>query len=305
MSRVLALVGPTAAGKTALALEVAGALGAEIVSMDSTMVYRGMDIGTDKPPAADLARVPHHLVDVLEPSQTLTVAGFQAMARAAVDGVIARGGLPLLVGGSGLYFRAVVDPLDFPPTDPAVRERLEREALAEGPLALHERLRAADPEAAARIDPPNVRRTIRALEVLEVTGRRFSSFRTAWERPASLYDLVAVGLAEPRDELGRRIEARVDAQMARGLVAEVEGLVAAGLRSSATSVQALGYAQVLAHLDGRLTLPEAIEETKRRTRRFARRQLVWFQADPRVTWFTSDPAGAATALLANRKGRAA
>jgi tRNA dimethylallyltransferase len=308
---VLAIVGPTAVGKTALSLEVAEALGAEVVSMDSAMVYRGMDIGTDKPAPPELARVPHHLVDVIEPSHTLTVAQFQSMARAAVAGILDRGRLPLLVGGSGLYFRALVDPLEFPGTDPAVRDRLEQEAVEQGSMALYERLRGADPEAATHIDPSNARRTIRALEVLEVTGRPFSSFRTSWEERRSLYDLTVVGLTEPRAELHRRIEARVDSQMARGLVGEVERLVREErLRESATAVQALGYAQVLAHLDGRLSLPEATEEAKARTRRFARRQVSWFQADPRVTWFPSDPAGAAQALLAkankpNKKGRAA
>jgi tRNA dimethylallyltransferase len=300
--RVLAIVGPTAAGKTALSLEVAGALDAEVVSMDSTMVYRGMDIGTDKPSAADLQRVPHHLVDVVEPSQTLTVAQFQSMARAAVAGVVARGRLPLLVGGSGLYFRAVVDLLEFPGTDPVVRTRLEREAREQGAVALYERLAALDPEAASHIDPPNARRTIRALEVLEATGRLFSSFRTSWEEPRSLYDLTVIGLTEPRPDLHRRIEARVESQVARGLVAEVERLVREqGLRDSATAVQALGYAQVLAHLDGRLSLEEAVEETKMRTRRFARRQMSWFQADPRVTWFISDRQAAAAHLRAYKK----
>jgi tRNA dimethylallyltransferase len=300
--RVLAIVGPTAAGKTSLSLEVAEALDAEVVSMDSTMVYRGMDIGTDKPSPADLQRVRHHLVDVLEPSHTLTVAQFQSMARAAVAGVLARGRLPVLVGGSGLYFRAVVDPLEFPGTDPVVRKRLEREAQELGPVALYERLAAVDPEAASHIDPLNARRTIRALEVLEATGRLFSSFRTSWEQPRSLYDLTVVGLTEPRPELHRRIEARVESQVARGLVAEVERLVREErLRDSATAVQALGYAQVLAHIDGRLSLEEAVEETKVRTRRFARRQMGWFQADARVTWFTSDRQGAASHLLAYKK----
>ena len=299
---VLAVVGPTAAGKTALALEVAEAIDAEIVSVDSALVYRGMDIGTDKPPPAELARVPHHLVDVVDPSHTLTVAEFQALARKAVAGIAARGRTPLLVGGSGLYFRAAVDPLEFPGTDPEVRSRLEREAEAVGPGELHDRLRAADPRAAAAIDPANLRRTIRALEVLEVTGRPFSAFRTGWDRPRSIYDLTVVGLTWPRPELDRRIDARVDGYVARGLVAEVERLARAGLRSSATSAQALGYAQVLAHLDGRLSLDEAVEETKRRTRRFARRQERWFRADARVAWFPSDPAGAAAHLLARKRG---
>jgi tRNA dimethylallyltransferase len=306
--RVLAIVGPTAAGKTALALEVAGALDAEVVSMDSALVYRGMDIGTDKPSPPELARVPHHLVDVVPPSHTLTVSEFQSMARAAVAGILARRRLPLLVGGSGLYFRAVVDPLEFPGTDPVVRGRLEQEAAERGAMALHERLGVADPEAATHIHPLNARRTIRALEVLEVTGRPFSSFRTSWEQPRSLYDLTVVGLTEPRPELDRRIDARVESQLARGLVAEVERLVREGLRDSATAVQALGYAQVLAHLDGRLSLQEATDQTKARTRRFARRQLAWFRADPRVTWFTSDAPGAAAHLLAHRspkKGEAA
>ena len=303
--KVLALVGPTTAGKTALALEAARDLGAEVVSMDSTMVYRGMDIGTDKPSAADLARIPHHLVDVVEPSHTLTVSEFQAMARAAVDGILARGRTPLLVGGSGLYFRAVVDPLEFPATDPRVRARLEQEAQAVGGAALYGRLKEVDPRAASCIDEANVRRTIRALEVLEVTGRPFSSYRTAWEAPRSLYDLTVAGLTLPRDELDRRIEARVDAQIERGLVGEVQRLAAGGFRASTTSVQALGYAQILAHLDGRLTLAEAVAETKARTRRFARRQLSWFQADARVTWFASDPHGAAAFLRQQTPGRAA
>ena len=176
-------------------------------------------------------------------------------------------------------------------------------------MALYERLEAADPEAATHIHPFNARRTIRALEVLEVTGRRFSSFRTSWELPRSLYDLTVIGLAEPRPELDRRIDARVESQLARGLVAEVERLVREErLRDSATAVQALGYAQILAHLDGRLSLQEALDQTKGRTRRFARRQMAWFRADPRVTWFMSDAPGAAAHLLAHRspkKGEAA
>jgi tRNA dimethylallyltransferase len=300
---VLALVGPTAAGKSALAIAaaerlLAGGIAVEIVSMDSAMVYRGMDIGTDKPSAAELARVPHRLIDVADASETVTVARFQAMARRAVADLHAAGRLPLLVGGSGLYFRAVVDPLEFPGTDPAVRARLEADAEVAGAAAMYQRLQEVDPTAAAFVDPPNVRRTIRALEVYEVTGRPFSSFKTAWEPRRSIYDVTVAGLTWPRQELGARIDARVDAQIARGLVAEVEALVAAGMRRSLTSVQALGYAQVLAHLDGTVSLPGAVAEAKLRTRRFARRQESWFRADPRVGWFPSDPAGAAAHLEA-------
>lgn len=302
MSRpqVLAIVGPTAAGKTALGLQVAGMLDAEIVSIDSAMPYRGMDIGTDKPAPGELARVRHHLIDILQPDQTLTVAMYQALARSAIAGIVERGRVPLLVGGSGLYFRAVVDPLEFPGTDPEIRLRLEAEAAALGPGPLHERLSAVDPLAAAGIEPPNVRRTIRALEVLEVTGRPFSSFRTAWKEPESLYDLTVVGLTCPRGELDRRIGARVRSQISGGLVEEVQRLVAGGFRASVTSVQALGYAQVLAHLDGRLTLAQAEEEIAARTRRFARRQERWFRADSRIRWYPSDPSGAAAHLLASR-----
>lgn len=309
---VLALVGPTAAGKSALALEVARRLAAagrrvEIVSMDSAMVYRGMDIGTDKPSPAELAEVAHRLVDIVDAAQSVTVAQFQVLAREAIAGIHAAGGIPLLVGGSGLYFRAVVDPLEFPATDPAVRARLAAEASELGATALHRRLVAVDPRAAALIEPPNVRRTIRALEVMEVTGRPFSSFRTAWEGRRSVYELTVAGLTWPREELHRRIDARVDRQIERGLVAEVQGLAASGMRSSVTSVQALGYAQVLAHLGGACSLQEAIAEAKLRTRRFARRQESWFRADPRVVWFDSDPAAAGDYLVseAQRTGAGA
>lgn len=290
---VLALVGPTAAGKSAVALEVAPGLGAEVVSLDSTMVYRGMNIGTDKPFPDELARVPHHMVDVVECSHTLTVKEFREMARREIGDVLARGGVPLLVGGSGLYFRAVVDPLEFPPTDPEVRLDLEARAEAGD---LHPLLASLDPEAARRIEPSNSRRVVRALEVIEITGRRFSSFRTAWDEHSSVYRLTVAGLTWPRPELDRRIDARVDRQIARGLVEEVRALAGAGLRRSRTAVQALGYAQALAHLDGTLSLQQAVEQTKRRTRHLARRQLTWFRADPRVVWFDADPEGAAAFL---------
>lgn len=292
---MLAIVGPTAAGKSALAMRLAPGIGAEIVSIDSAAIYRGMDIGTDKPSAEDRARVPHHLLDITEPDETPTVAQFQEAGRACVDEILNRGRVPLLVGGSGLYFRAIVDPLEFPPTDPEVRGRLEAEAYELGGLELFERLEAADPEAASRMHPANVRRTIRALEVIEVTGRPFSSYRVAWDDHQAVYDLRAAGLELPFEQMAERIDARVDALIARGWVAEVAALREAGVRFSATSLQALGYAQILDHLDGRLPLDQAIEETKRRTRKFARRQLRWFRADPRIRWFP-DPDAAAEYL---------
>lgn len=288
-ARVLALVGPTAAGKSALAVEIASQVSAEVVSIDSTAVYRGMDVGTDKPSAEDRALVRHHMVDVVEPDQTQSVAEFQEMARAAIDDVVSRNKVPLLVGGSGLYFRAVVDPLVFPPTDPDVRTRVEEEADAP---EMYRRLQSIDPEAAARIEETNSRRIVRALEVIELTGRKFSSYRTAWDRYESIYDLVPAGLIWPRAELDQRIEARVDAMIDEGLVEEVKNLEARGLRDSLTSVQAIGYAQILSFLDGTISFENAVAEVKRRTKRFARSQETWFKADPRIRWFESDPRSA-------------
>lgn len=276
-------------------MRLAPQIGAEIVSVDSAAIYRGMDIGTGKPSADDRQRVAHHLLDIADPDETPTVAQFQETGRACVDDILGRGRVPLLVGGSGLYFRAIVDPLEFPPTDPEVRGRLEAEVYELGGYEMFERLEASDPEAAARMHPANVRRTIRALEVIEITGRPFSSYRVAWDDRESVYDLRAAGLTLPLEELGARIDARVDALIARGWVEEVAALREAGARFSATSLQALGYAQILDHLDGRLSLDQAIDETKRRTRKFARRQLRWFRADPRITWFT-DPEAAAEYL---------
>lgn len=295
--RVLAIVGPTAAGKSALAMSLAPQIGAEIVSVDSAAIYRGMDLGTDKPGAGDRARVPHHMLDIADPADAPTVADFQRAARVCIDDILGRGRVPLLVGGSGLYFRAVVDPLEFPGTDPAVRSRLEAEGAEAGPDEMYRRLQEVDPQAAARMHPANVRRTIRALEVAEITGRPFSSYRVAWDERVSIYDLLVAGLSPAPEEMDSRIDGRVDHLIARGWVQEVAALRQAGVEFSATSLQALGYAQILGYLDGLHSLEAAIEETKRRTRKFARRQLSWFRADPRIRWFT-DPGAAAEYLTA-------
>lgn len=299
---MLAIVGPTAAGKSALALEVAGSLEAEIVSIDSTQIYRGMDIGTDKVSIERRAEVAHHLIDEVEPDQTVTVKQFRDRARQAIAEIASRGKQPLLVGGSGLYFRAVVDPLRFPGTDPEVRADIEAVADEEGAEAMYRRLEELDPEAASRIQPENARRIVRALEVIELTGRRFSEFRTGWDEYDAIYDLRALGLTKPREELDRRIDERVDRQIEQGLVDEVKGLVDRGMGRSVTSGQALGYAQILRFLDGQVTLDEAIDEIKRRTRRFARRQLSWFRADPRIEWRSDDQEAAAWLQAAARKG---
>jgi tRNA dimethylallyltransferase len=280
---VLAIVGPTAAGKSALALRLAARLDAEIVAVDAFTVYRGMDVGTAKPTPADRLLVPHHMVDVLEPEQEASVAWFQAAARSAISEVQAQGQRPLLVGGSGLYFRAVVDPLEFPPTDPHVRAELEQRWAAD-PFAAHAALATRDPAAAARIAPGNLRRSIRALEVLQLTGRPFSDYRRAWDQHVPIYPgLQVVGVEVDRAELGERIDRRVDAMIDGGLVAECHALRARAL--SPTARQAIGYAEVLDALDGRIDLAEAVRLTKARTRRFAARQQRWFAADPRVRWY--------------------
>jgi tRNA dimethylallyltransferase len=288
LTRHLALVGCTASGKSALALAVARAAGdAEIVSLDSMQVYRGMDVGTAKPTAAELASVPYHLVDVVDPDADWSVRATQDAAAAAIAGIEARGKRALLVGGTGLYVRAVVDGLVVPARDIAVRARLETETSdGRGLAAAYARLAAADPVAAARIEPANRRRIVRALEVIETSGRPFSSFGpglAAYGPPA--VDTALVGVWLPRAELGHRITARFRTMREQGLVDEVRGLAARPAGLSRTAGQALGYKEVLAYLAGDIaTLDEALDLAVRRTRQFARRQRMWFRRDPRVRW---------------------
>jgi tRNA dimethylallyltransferase len=289
---LLALVGPTASGKTEAAMRLAEPLGAEICSVDSMLVYRGMDVGTAKPSAAQRRAVPHHLLDLVDPTQRFTVARFQAEARAAIDGVRSRGAAPLLVGGSGLYFRAVVDELRFPGEDPATRAVLEREAAVTGPGPLYRRLASLDPVAAAKIEPDDVRRIVRALEVPAITGTPFSGYADAWSR----FDRSVVRVAGVRldgEILLARVRDRVSAMFAAGWVEEVEGLLARGSGPWLTSTQAIGYSELVRHLDGRLSLEEAWESTVRRTKNLARRQMAWFRRDPRVRWFDAGETGAA------------
>ena len=288
---LFALVGPTAAGKTEAGLAVAERLGAEIVSVDSMLVYRGMDVGTAKPTPEQRARVPHHLLDVAEPSEPFSVARYQELAREAVAGIRSRGRRVLLVGGSALYERAVVDDLGFPGTDPDTRRDLEAEAAVVGAAGLHERLAAADPAAAAKIEPANVRRTVRALEVAELTGRPFSSFAEGWD----VYEpdrVRAAGVTIPAPALRTRIEGRVAEMLERGWLDEVRGLVERGFGAWLTSAQAIGYAELARHLAGELTLDAAIAGTVKRTRALARRQLAFFRRDPRIRWFEAGEAGA-------------
>ncbi len=282
-----ALVGPTASGKSQAGLALAEAFGSDVASVDSMLVYRGMDIGTAKPSAGDRARVPHHLIDLVEPSERFTVSRFQEEARA----VMAQAGSPLLVGGSGLYFRAVVDGLVFPPEDAVVRAALQAEADELGGDDLYARLSKADPVAAAKIDPANVRRIIRALEVTAITGAPFSDFAKAWERYDPTRARIA-GVAMERDVQARRIGSRVQAMLEAGWLDEVRALVARGFGAWLTATQAIGYAELTRHLDGRLELDEAVEHIVRRTKELARRQTAWFRRDPRIRWFEVGDAGA-------------
>jgi tRNA dimethylallyltransferase len=278
---LVAVVGPTATGKSDLAVDLALALGGEVVNADAMQLYRGMDIGTAKLPLAQRRGVPHHQLDVLDVGDEATVAGYQRHARADLAAIAARGRRPLLAGGSGLYLRAVLDRLEIPPTDPVVRARLEAELDAVGPGDLHRRLAEADPVAAGAILPGNARRVVRALEVIAITGRPFSATLPTQEYVAPA---VQLGLRLERDELDRRIERRVDRMWAEGLVDEVRALLPAGLAQGRTAPRALGYAQVLDLLAGRCTAAEAREATVRATRRFARRQESWFRRDPRIVW---------------------
>ncbi|MEU5086014.1 tRNA (adenosine(37)-N6)-dimethylallyltransferase MiaA [Streptomyces sp. NPDC021356] len=281
--RVIAVVGPTAAGKSDLGVFLAQRLGGEVVNADSMQLYRGMDIGTAKLTPEERGGVPHHLLDVWDVTVTASVAEYQRLARERIDALLADGRWPILVGGSGLYVRGAVDNLQFPGTDPEVRARLEEELTLRGSGALHTRLAAADPEAARAILPGNGRRIVRALEVIEITGQPFMANLPGHD---SVYDTVQIGVDVARPELDERIARRVDRMWDAGLVEEVRALEAHGLRAGRTASRALGYQQVLAALAGECTQEEARAETVRATKRFARRQDSWFRRDPRVHWLS-------------------
>lgn len=285
------LVGPTAVGKSRLAVALARRLidagrPAEVVNADSMLVYRGMDIGTAKPTPAERNGVVHHLIDILDVRQTATVAEFQRLARAAIEDCRRRDVVPIVVGGSALYVRAIVDDFEFPGTDPALRARLEQQLVTVGPETMHRRLGEVDPYAAAQILPGNGRRIVRALEVVELTGRPYGP--TLPEHRYRLPDVVQIGLDIDRPTLDARIATRVDAMWSVGLVVEVDALAAAGLRQGRTASRALGYRQVLEFLDGACTEQEAKDATVAGTRRFARRQDSWFRKDPRIHWLRWD-----------------
>lgn len=282
---VVAVVGPTATGKSDLGLALAQALRGEVVNADASQLYAGMDIGTAKLDHAARQGIPHHQLDVLEVTQEASVAAYQGSARADLAAIRGRGSVPVVVGGSGLYVRALLDRLDIPPTDPGVRARWQARLEREGVAALHALLAERDPAAAAAIEPRNDRRVVRALEVVELTGRPFSATLPTREL---VEPTVLLGLRADREVLDARVARRAEGMWRAGLVEEVEALVGRGLREGRTASRAVGYAQALRQLDGELTRAEAVEDTVVATRRLARRQERWFGPDPRVVWLEHD-----------------
>ncbi len=286
---LVALVGPTAVGKTEAAVALAQRLDMEIVSADSRLFYRGMDIGTAKPTSEERRGVPHHLIDVANPGQTWSLADFQRAAAEAIAGIHLRGRLPLLVGGTGQYVRAVLEGWQAPRAapDPRLRAALESLAARITPHGLHARLALLDPQAAEAIDPRNLRRTVRALEVILTTGRRFSEQRKRGESP---YQVLMLGLFRERQELYARIDARLQAMLEAGFLEEVAGLLRAGYSLDSPALSAIGYRELAAHLRGELTLEQAVTLIKRQTRVFVRRQANWFKRDdPRIQWVQAGP----------------
>ncbi|MDO8963228.1 MAG: tRNA (adenosine(37)-N6)-dimethylallyltransferase MiaA [Coriobacteriia bacterium] len=282
---VVAVVGPTGVGKTAAGEEIALRLGGEIVSADSMQVYRGMDVGTAKA-LPEQRRVPYHCVDLVDPGTPYSAALFQSDARAAIDTLLERARTPVVVGGTGLYVRAALDEMSFPrgmAASPA-REQLERLADVLGPQGIHAYLAERDPESAAMIHPNNVRRVIRAIEMLESDGVPYSEQAAGFAQRRSSYETVYIGLTMDRARLYGRIDARVDAMIASGLLDEVRGLLEIGYREALTATQAIGYKEFVPVIDGTAPLAEAIESVKLSSRRYAKRQLTWFRGDPRITW---------------------
>lgn len=280
---LLCILGPTAVGKTELASRIAARIGGEIVSVDSRQVYCGMDIGTAKPTPEQLKLVPHHMIDCVMPDEPFSAADYQRGADEAIRQIRERGNRPMLVGGSGMYFRAVVDGLfQGPQADPALRQKLRQEAEKFGIPYLYDRLAVLDPKAAEKIHHNDLLRIIRALEVYEKSGKRVSELRKQWDSGEVRYEFTAFGLTRPREELYERIESRVDQMMAEGLLDEARSL--SKYNRDLQAINCLGYKELLAFLDGKYDLNEAIRLIKQNTRRFAKRQLTWFKKDKRISW---------------------
>lgn len=284
-SPLVALVGPTAVGKSELALALARKIGAEIISIDSMQIYRDMDIGTDKPSKEVREEIPHHMIDIITPDRNFSVAEFQKLARQAIEDVLRRGKKAILVGGSGLYFRAVVDPLFFPrgTLNSPLRKELEKELKLKGLNSLYSKLLQLDPEAENYLPPTDIRRVIRALEIIKTEGILYSDLRKSWRCYESIYDLKVIGLVSERDVLYRKIEKRVDKMIEKGFLEEVKNLLKK-YRLAVTPSQALGYKELIRYLEGFIGFEEAVKLIKKRTRHFAKRQIVWYKSDPRVKW---------------------
>ncbi|NJC96214.1 MAG: tRNA (adenosine(37)-N6)-dimethylallyltransferase MiaA [Anaerolineales bacterium] len=295
---LILIVGPTAVGKTEISIQLAERLNGEIVSADSRLFYRGMDIGTAKPTVEEQVRVPHHLIDIAKPDETLSLAVFQRKAREAIADIHTRNKLPFLVGGTGQYVRAVTEgwkPPEVAP-NPALREQLEKWKMERGNYWLYEKLKVLDPEAANKIDPRNVRRTIRALEVIMTTGRKFSEQRGQGDSP---YHLVTIGLTRPREELYRRVDQRIEAMFANGFLNEVRNLLAGGYSPTLPTMSAIGYRECVSVIKGELTGEQAKVQIRRATRVFVRRQANWFkESDPDILWFRVED-GIIDAILKN------
>jgi tRNA dimethylallyltransferase len=287
---VIFLVGPTAVGKSRAATEIAVRLGTEIISADSRQVYRGMDIGTDKPTPAERGRARHHMIDVVEPDEGFSAGRFREMSGAVIDRLHREGRVPLVVGGTGLYVKLLAYGLwEGPGADWDLRERLRREESARGPGHLHQRLRAVDPETAERIHPNDLSKTVRALEVQERTGRPLSDFHRGHQFGERPYEAVLIGLRREREDLYRRIEERVDAMVRNGLTDEVGGLLKKGYSPELSSMRGLGYRQMIGYCRGRSGLAEAVLRLKRDTRRYAKRQFTWFNRDASIRWIDLAP----------------
>ncbi len=282
---ILLIVGPTAAGKTELSIKLAAAIGGEIISADSRLFYVGMDIGTAKPNAGALARVPHHLIDIAKPDEVVNLALYRQKVKQLVDEIYARGNKPILVGGTGQYIRSITEGWDIPKQEPddSLREVLQKWSEKIGVYELHKKLSLLDPEAAGRIDPRNLRRTIRALEVIFLSGKRFSEQRVKSE---SNYEVIQIGITRPREQLYERIDQRIEEMLKAGLVEEVAGLLRLGYTTALPSISAIGYKEICAYLQGEYDLETAIMLIKRNTRTYVRRQANWFKSDDKaIQWF--------------------
>ena len=296
---LVVICGPTATGKTDTAVQIAEKMRGEIVSADSMLVYRGMNIGTAKPTAAQMCGIPHYLIDIIEPDQEYNAALFQVQARAVIADILRRRKLPLLVGGTGLYIRAVIDNYDFSGISGSAlyREELQNEAADHGSAMLHQRLQEIDPGAAAKFHPNDTRRIIRALEVYKLTGSPISTLHKIGQPGRPIYDLLMFGLTSDREKLYQRIEQRVDQMIESGLVEEVQGLLNRGFSTELSSMRGLGYKEVAEYLAGRLPLVQAVDILKRNTRRFAKRQMTWFRRDKRIRWLDPDLDDVAEAII--------